>query len=81
MIMEKQIVSSKLTEIFRKVFNDSNIVLRDELTANDVDQWDSLTHMILVTEIENEFAIKFKLKELNKMRNVGDMIEIILSKV
>jgi acyl carrier protein len=79
--MEKQIVSSKLTEIFRKVFNDSNIVLRDELTANDVDQWDSLTHMILVTEIENEFAIKFKLKELNKMRNVGDMIEIILSKV
>ena len=79
--MEKNEISYKLTGIFRTVFNDANIVLREDLTANDVDQWDSLTHMILVTEIENAFSIKFKLKELNKMRNVGDMIEIILSKV
>ncbi len=81
MIMEKAELINQLTEIFRNVFTDKTIVLRDDLTANDVDQWDSLTHMILITEIENKFSVKFKLKELNKMRNVGDMIEIILSKV
>ena len=81
MIMKKGELVSQLAEIFRNVFNDNTIVLTDNLTANDIDQWDSLTHMILVTEIENVFSIKFKLKELNKMRNIGDMIEIIISKV
>lgn len=79
--MEKTEVLSKLTAIFRKVFSNDSLELKNELTANDVDQWDSLSHMILITEIENSFSIKFKLKELNKMRNVGDMIDIISSKL
>jgi acyl carrier protein len=79
--MDKAQVLSKLTAIFRKVFNNDSIVLKNELTANDVDHWDSLSHMMLITEIENIFSIKFKLKELNKMRNVGDMIDIIISKL
>lgn len=78
--MEKIEITKKLTSVFRKVFNDDNLELKDELTANDVDRWDSLSHMILISEIENDFSIKFKLKELNKMRNVGDMIDLILSK-
>lgn len=79
--MDKAQVLSKLTEIFRKVFNNDSLILKNELTANDVDHWDSLSHMMLITEIENKFLIKFKLKELNKMRNVGDMIDIIISKL
>ena len=79
--MEKTEVTSKLTVIFRKIFSNDSLVLTNELTANDVEQWDSLTHMLLITDIETEFSIKFKLKDLNKMRNVGDMIEIILSKL
>jgi acyl carrier protein len=79
--LERIEIEDTLTEIFRKVFNKQSLVLKNELTANDVDQWDSLSHMILITEIENGFAIKFKLKELNKMRNVGDMIGIICSKL
>jgi len=79
--MEKTEVVAKLTTIFRKVFSNDSLNLTDNLTANDVDQWDSLSHMILITEIENSFAIKFRLKDLNKMRNVGDMIEIINSKL
>ena len=79
--MERNEVVNKLTVIFRKVFNSDSLVLTNELTANDVDHWDSLSHMILITEIENSFSIKFKLKELNKMRNVGEMIEIIISKL
>jgi acyl carrier protein len=79
--MERDDVISKLTEIFRKVFNSDSLVLSDELTANDVDHWDSLTHMILITEIENSFSIKFRLKELNRMRNVGEMIDVIITKI
>jgi acyl carrier protein len=78
--MEKEQVEIKLTNIFRKVFNNDSLVLKKEMTANDVDNWDSLSHMILISEIENDFAIKFRLKDLNKMRNVGDMIDIIISK-
>lgn len=75
--MKKSEVAIKLTEIFRNVFQNNTLVLKDDLTANDIHKWDSLTHMLLITEIEEIFAIKFKLKELNKMHNVGDMIELI----
>jgi acyl carrier protein len=50
------------------------------MSAKDVEGWNSLNHMILVSEIEKAFSIKFKLKDLNKMHNVGDMIDIIASK-
>lgn len=79
--MERAEIINSLTSIFRKVFINDALILSDEMTANDVDKWDSLTHMILITEIENDFSIKFKLKDLNKMRNVGDMIDIISSKL
>lgn len=75
--MEKNEIYSQLTFIFRKTFLNQNLVLTDSLTANDVENWDSLTHMLLISEIENQFTIKFNLKELNKMHNVGDMIELI----
>jgi acyl carrier protein len=81
MTMERTVVVSKLTKIFRTVFNNESLILSGELTANDVGNWDSLSHMLLITEIENVFSIKFKLKDLNKMRNVGEMIEIIISKL
>jgi acyl carrier protein len=78
--MEKVEIINRLTPIFRKVFGDDNLTLTDELSALDVENWDSLTHMLLITEIETDFSIKFKLKDLNKMLNVGDMITIISSK-
>jgi acyl carrier protein len=79
--MEKSEIISKLTTIFRTVFENNSLMLTDKLTSKDVKGWDSLTHMHLITAIENEYSIKFKLKELNKMKNIGDMIEIITSKV
>jgi len=79
--MEKVEITNKLTPIFRKVFGDNRLELTDELSALDVENWDSLTHMLLITEIENDFSIKFKLKDLNKMLNVGDMITILSSKL
>ena len=79
--MEKEEILSRLTPVFRKVFGDNSLVIMDQLSALDVEKWDSLSHMILIAEVENEFTIKFKLKDLNKMANVGDMIAIIESKL
>ncbi len=78
--MEKNAIIEKITPVFRKVLNNSSIIIVDELSANDVDNWDSLSHMLLISEIEEVFDIKFKLKELNKMKNVGDLISIIITK-
>ena len=60
--------------------NIQSIVVTNALSASDVHEWDSLTHMLLIVEVENKFGIKFKLKDLNRMRNVGDMVDIIYEK-
>lgn len=79
--MDKNEIISKLTEIFHEIFSDNTIVLRDDMTAKDVENWDSLTHMLMITKVEESFGIKFKLKELNKLKMVGDLISIIESKL
>ena len=78
--MEQEKITDELTSIFRTTFGDETLVLLDEMTANDVDNWDSLSHMLLITEIEDHFSIKFKLRELNKLKNVGILIELIMTK-
>lgn len=79
--MERTEIVGKLTAIFHEIFNDKSIVLRDDMTASDVENWDSLTHMLMITKVEEVFGIKFKLKELNKLKMVGDLIGIIQSKI
>ncbi len=78
--MEKQIIDEKITEIFREVFNDNTIVINDEMTAADVDNWDSLTHMLMITKVEETFGVRFKLKELNKLKKVGDIVSLLIDK-
>ena len=75
--MDRSVIFEKLTMVFRKIFNDDAIVLKDELTANDVANWDSLSHMIMIGEVENIFSIKFKLKELNKLADVKGLVDLI----
>lgn len=79
--MENNEVSGKLRQIIVSVLKHERFEMRDDLTAADVDGWDSLTHMIIITEIEEAFDIKFKLKELNKLKNMGTLIELIQSKI
>ncbi len=79
--MEKAEIVKQLTPVFRKVFGDNSLVITDQLSAPDVANWDSLSHMLLISEVESKFSIKFRLKELNKMANVGDMIDVIISKL
>lgn len=78
--MEKEVIIEKLARVFREVFSDESIVINDEMTANDVENWDSLTHMLMIAKVEEEFDVKFKLKELNKLKQVGDIVSILMEK-
>jgi len=79
--MDRTEITEKLTSIFRDVFKDSSLELNDEMNASYVDNWDSLTHMLMITAVESEFLFKFKLKDLNKMKKVGDLIALIETKL
>ncbi|NJC88534.1 MAG: acyl carrier protein [Desulfuromonas sp.] len=74
-------VIEPLTKIFREVFDDEDITLSGEMTADDVDGWDSLSHVNLIVTIETRFNIKFTQKELLTFRNVGDLMDSIQSKL
>ena len=69
-----------LEPIFHEVFDDDAIQLRQETTADDIDAWDSLSHMNLVMVLEAKFKVKFALGELHQLRNVGDMLNMINKK-
>ena len=73
-------ITERLQIIFRNVFSTPDIQVTDDLNAEKVDRWDSLTHLTMIAEVENEFGVKFKLKELISMKNVGDMIRLIIEK-
>ena len=70
-----------LTPIFRQVFDDDSIVLTRNTTANDIDGWDSLTHMNLVLALEGMFKIRFALGELPSLKNVGDLADLTKKKL
>ena len=77
--MEEDVIN-RLNTIFRQVFEDSSIAVTHEMTATDVEKWDSLSHIAMIIAVEKEFRIKFKLKELITMKNVGDLITWITNK-
>jgi acyl carrier protein len=64
----------RLNRIFCEVFDDDDIKISHEMTASDVDGWDSLSHVNLITTIEARFNIRFNQKELLKQRNIGDLL-------
>jgi acyl carrier protein len=74
-------IIERLTTIFREVFNDDDICLTREMTADDEDGWDSLSHVNLIVTIEVRFNIKFSQKELLTFKNVGDLMDSIQSKM
>jgi len=75
--MNKEDVLIKVREAFVLVLEHENFELKDETTADDVDGWESITHMMIIGEIEKSFDIKFKLMALMSMDNIGDLIRAI----
>ena len=79
--MNKTEIFEKLNGIFRDVFDDEDITVTETTTAADIEDWDSLTHIMLLSAIEDEFDVKFDMKAVQELKNVGAMAELIESLV
>ena len=79
--MDRDEVYETLNEVFRDVFDDPSITVDDSTTSADVDGWDSLEHINLIAAIEQEFGVKFNMGQVVSMKNVGEMVDIIMSQL
>ena len=79
--MNKEEIYERLNEVFRDVFDDESITVNENTTSSDIEDWDSLEHINLVVAVEQEFGIKFNMGEVTTMKNVGEMVNIIESRV
>jgi acyl carrier protein len=77
----KSEIQKNLTSAFHDVFDDEDIVLSSDLTAQDVQEWDSLAHVRLMLTVEREFKVKFSAAEIANLKNVGELIDLIESKL
>ncbi|MBQ6896023.1 MAG: acyl carrier protein [Oscillospiraceae bacterium] len=75
--MTREAIFEELTEIFRDIFDDEEIELTDETTAEDIEDWDSLEQINLLVAIEKKFSVKFQLSDVNGLANVGDMVSLV----
>ena len=73
-------IDNRLNQIMRKVFDDATLAVDRTTTAQDVDGWDSLTHINLIVAVEREFKIRFTTSEVQGLKNVGDLIDLIARK-
>ncbi len=76
--MTREEVFERLNEVFVDVFDDESIVISGNTTAKDIDGWDSLMHITLISEVEDAFDVHFEMKDVSKMQNVGEMVDKII---
>lgn len=78
--MEREEIFQKLNEIFIDVLDLDEVELTDDISAEDIEEWDSLSHIQLIVAVEKAFGVKFTSKEIMKWNNVGEMVDTIISK-
>ena len=78
--MEKEIYE-RLNKVFRDIFDDETIEVNASTTSDDIEDWDSLEHINLIVAVEQEFGMKFNMNEVTTMKNVGEMVSIIKSRI
>lgn len=78
--MNNEEILEKLTAIFHEELDNEDIVLSNETTADDIEEWDSLSHIQLIVAVEKAFKVRFTSSEIQSWNNVGEMIACILSK-
>ena len=79
--MTREAIYEKLNEVFQDVFDDESIIVNAETTADDIEDWDSLEHINLVSAVEKTFSVKFTMAQVVGMKNVGEMVDIILAAI
>jgi len=79
--MDLSDILEQINGIFCEVLNNSTIQLNENTTAEDVDEWDSLSNIRLISEVEKHFGIKFKLREILKLKNVGELCTSVNKKI
>lgn len=79
--MTREEILAKVNDIFHDVFDDDDIVVVESTTSEDVEDWDSLMHITLISEIESEFGFKFQMKDVVGMKDVGEMLDIIAANI
>lgn len=80
-MMDRRDVFEKVTEIFRDVFDNDDIVVSETTTAADIEEWDSLTHLNLINDIEMAFGIRFMLSEVQGSKNVGELVTALMKHI
>ncbi|RKS96275.1 acyl carrier protein [Chryseobacterium defluvii] len=78
--MDKNEILAKLTTIFHEELDNEHIVLNFETTAEDIEEWDSLSHIQLIVAVEKAFGVRFTSSEIQSWQNVGEMIDCIVAK-
>ena len=73
-------IYERLNEVFQDVFDDDSLTVNPNTTAADIEDWDSLSHITLMAAVEDEFRMKFSMKEVVEMKNVGEMVTIIAAR-
>jgi acyl carrier protein len=79
--MNREEIFAKVQDIFRDIFDDESLIINDATNADDIDEWDSLNHINLVNAIEKEYSIKFALGELELLKDVGAMVDMMIKKI
>lgn len=75
--MDMQTIFDEVQEIFRDNFDDEDLVITREICADDIEDWDSLEQINLLTAMERKFGLKFKLSDVRDLKNVGDLLDLI----
>ena len=79
--MSREEIFEKVQDIFRDVFDDDELIISDSTNSDDIEDWDSLEHISLIVSMEKEFSMKFDIKEVNSLKDVGEMIDLIKRKM
>ncbi len=75
--MNDQDIITRLNGVFRDVFDDDSLSVNENTTSADIEDWDSIEHINLISAVEDEFSMQFRMREVSGMKNVGEMIAII----
>ncbi len=78
--MNAKEIYERLESVFREVFDDEDITLSPTTTAADIEDWDSIEHITLISAVEDEFKMRFTMGEVSGMKNVGEMADIIMER-